>query len=62
VSSTVTNTAHEILSARELEQEVEGARIYAGIHYHQSVVQGANIGRKVSQQVFRDFFEPESKK
>ena len=58
----MTNTVHEIHSARELEQEVEAARVYAGIHYHQSVVQGTNIGRKVSQQAFQDFFEPESKK
>jgi hypothetical protein len=62
VSSTVTNTVHEIHSARELEQEVEDARVYAGIHYHHSVVQGTNIGRKVSQQAFRNFLEPESKK
>jgi hypothetical protein len=61
VSSTVTNTVHELHSARELEQEVENARIYAGIHYHHSVVQGVNLGRKVSQQGFREFYELRSR-
>jgi hypothetical protein len=61
VSSTVTNTIHGFQSARELEQEVEDARIYAGIHYHHSVVQGVDLGRKVSEQGFREFFGPQSK-
>lgn len=58
VSSAVTHTVHEFHSARELEQEVEHARIYAGIHYHHSVVQGDDLGRKVSQQSFHEFFRP----
>jgi hypothetical protein len=62
VSSTVTNTVHEIRSVRQLVDEVEHARIYAGIHYHQSVVQGDDLGRKVAKQAFREFFEPESGK
>jgi hypothetical protein len=62
VSSTVTNTVREMHSARQLEEEVAVARIYAGIHYHHSVVEGLNIGRKVSQQAFHEFFQPESKK
>jgi hypothetical protein len=61
VSSTVSKTVHEFDSIRELEREVENARIYAGIHYHHSVVEGATLGRKVSQQAFREFFQPESK-
>jgi PAP2 superfamily len=62
VSSTVTNTVHEIHSTRELEQEVKEARVYAGIHFHHSVVQGADLGRKVARQAFREFFEVESRK
>jgi hypothetical protein len=62
VSSTVTNTVHEIRSTRELEQEVEWARIYAGIHFHHSVVQGENLGRKVARQAFREFFAAEASK
>jgi hypothetical protein len=61
VTSTVTNTLHDFQSARELEQQVGEARIYAGIHYHTSVVQGIKIGRKVSHQMFREFFKPLSR-
>jgi hypothetical protein len=61
VSSKVTSTVHEFHSARELEQEVENARIYAGIHYHHSVVQGVDLGRKVSEQGFREFYELQSR-
>jgi PAP2 superfamily len=61
VSSTVTNTVHVLHSARELEQEVENARIYAGIHYHHSVVQGISLGRKVSEQGFREFYALQSR-
>jgi hypothetical protein len=62
VSSTVTNTVHEIRSTRELAEEVERARIYAGIHFHFSVVQGEDLGRKVAQQAFREFFTAEASK
>jgi hypothetical protein len=58
VSSTVTGTVHTLDNAMALEKEVENARIWAGIHYHHSVVQGTNIGRKVSDQAYREFFRP----
>jgi hypothetical protein len=60
VSSTVTNTVHELHSTRELEQEVEWARLYAGIHFHHSVVQGEELGHQVAQQAFRKFFVAEA--
>jgi hypothetical protein len=60
VSSTVTNTVHELRSTRELEQEVEWARIYAGIHFHHSVVQGEDLGHQVARQAFRKFFAAEA--
>jgi len=60
VSSTVTNTTHSFSSVRDLENEVEFARIYAGFHYHHSLVQGFDLGRKVSQQAAREFFQPVS--
>jgi hypothetical protein len=62
VSSTVTHTVHEIHGVRQLVEEVERARIYAGIHYRHSVVQGDDLGRKVARQAFRDFLGPESGK
>ena len=60
VSSSVTNTVHEIRSASELALELQNARIWAGIHFHHAVVQGADLGRKVAQQAFQTFFQPES--
>jgi hypothetical protein len=62
LSSTVTNTVHEIHSMEQLGQEVQNARVWAGIHYHHSVVQGADLGAKVAAQAFRDYFQPESAK
>jgi hypothetical protein len=61
VSSTVTNTTHTFTSTKDWAKEVEYARIYAGFHYHKSVVQGVVLGKKVSDQVSRDFFQPLSK-
>ena len=39
-------------------QEVEAARIYAGFHYHHSVVEGRELGRKVAHQLLKEFFRP----
>jgi hypothetical protein len=61
VNSTVTNTTHTFTNTKDWEKEVEFARIYAGFHYHNSVVQGVTLGKKVSDQVSRDFFQPLSK-
>jgi len=58
VTSTVTGTTHTFTSTKDLEQEVQYARIYAGFHYHNSVVQGVVLGKKVSDKVLRDFFQP----
>jgi hypothetical protein len=61
VSSSVTGTTRTFTSTKDWEKEVEYARIYAGFHYHNSVVQGVGLGKKVSDQVSRDFFQPLSK-
>jgi hypothetical protein len=53
---------HELRSTWELAREVERARIYAGIHFQSSVVQGEDLGRKVAQQAFREFFTAEASK
>jgi len=60
VSSTVFNPVHvhTFNSTKDLEQEVEGARIYIGFHYHHSVVQGIVLGQHVAQQVLVNFFQP----
>jgi hypothetical protein len=58
VSSAVTNTTHHFPNVHELEREVEGARIYAGFHYHHSLVQGFQLGHKVSRNVTSHYFAP----
>lgn len=60
VSSTVFNPAHvhTFNSTKDLEKEVGDARIYAGFHYHHSVVQGFVLGQHVAQHVLVNFFQP----
>jgi hypothetical protein len=58
VTSAVTNTTHYFTNVYDLESEVEGARIYAGFHYHHSLVQGFLLGHKVSQNVTANYFAP----
>ncbi len=60
VSSTVFNPAHvhTFNSTKDLEKEVEYARIYAGFHYYHSVLQGLVLGQHVAQQVLVNFFQP----
>jgi hypothetical protein len=58
VTSVVTHTTHTFTNTKDWEKEVEYARIYAGFHYHNSVVQGAVLGKKVSDKVARDYFNP----
>jgi hypothetical protein len=58
VDSLVTHTTHTYDSTNDLMQEVEAARIYAGFHYHHSVVEGRELGRKVARQLMKEFFRP----
>jgi len=61
VTSSVTSTTHTFTSVEDLKTEVENARIYAGFHYHHSVVQGAVLGMKVADEVSRNYFQPLNK-
>ncbi|MGD1082828.1 MAG: vanadium-dependent haloperoxidase [Candidatus Sulfotelmatobacter sp.] len=58
VDSLVTNTTHTFTRTNGLMHEVEDARIYAGFHYHHSVIQGKVLGQKVADQVMRRYFGP----
>jgi len=60
LDSTVPNTTspHVFDSIREWQTEMEFARIYAGFHYHHSVVQGLVLGHKVAQNMVRNYFRP----
>jgi len=56
VDSLVTNTTHTFTSTDQLVSEVEDARIYAGFHYHHSVIQGKLLGRRVAHHLTRHYF------
>lgn len=58
VDSLVTHTTHNFTSTASLLDEVEHARIYAGFHYHHSVIQGKVLGTKVAHQLTQHFFRP----
>ena len=61
VNSAVTKTTRTFTRVSEWEKDVEYARVYAGFHYHHSVVEGIALGKKVSDQVGKNYFQPLSK-
>jgi hypothetical protein len=58
MDSAVTGTAHHFRSVHDMEREVEWARIYAGFHYHHSLVQGFVLGHKVAHNLVNNYFQP----
>ena len=58
VTSSVTSTTHKFNSFGDVVREVDVARIYGGMHYHNSVIQGNVLGRKVAHYVFENYFLP----
>ena len=59
VDSLVTHTTHNFTSSRDLNEEVDNARIYAGFHYHHSVIQGRILGRRVGHHLMQRYFREE---
>jgi hypothetical protein len=57
-SSAVTNTTHHFERFSDVMDEVSDARIYGGMHYHYSIVQGRNMGRKIVRNLFKNYFGP----
>jgi hypothetical protein len=55
--SLVTNTTHTFENTRDLFDEVFGARIYAGFHFHHSLVDGGELGEEVSEQLLRNYLQ-----
>ncbi len=45
-------------STKELLREVQLARIYGGMHFHHSVVQGAVLGKRVAHNLVENYFQP----
>src|SRR5216683_175541 len=58
VDSLVTHTTHTFATTADLLDEVENARVYAGFHYHHSVIQGKVLGTKVGHQLVHRYFAP----
>jgi len=56
--SPATNTTHTFNNIRDWQTEMEFARIYAGFHYHFSVVQGLTLGHKVAHHLVHNYFRP----
>lgn len=45
-------------STKDLLHEVQMARIYGGMHFHHSVVQGAVLGKRVAHDLVENYFQP----
>jgi hypothetical protein len=58
LTSTATGTSRTFHNTNELIKEAIDARVYAGIHYRNSCVQGKIIGKKVADWVTTYFFQP----
>lgn len=56
-TSNVTNTVHDFRRLSDLVDEVDRARIYGGMHFHHSVLQGNVMGRTVTCHALESHFE-----
>jgi hypothetical protein len=45
-------------STTDLLHEVEVARIYGGMHFHHSIIEGTVLGKKVAKQLATSYFQP----
>jgi len=53
-----TPNVHHFDSTDEIIKEIIDARVYNGVHYRTSVIQGSILGHKVAQWVARYYFQP----
>jgi PAP2 superfamily len=58
VDSTVTNIIHNFKNIQDWQNEVALARIYVGFHYRSSVMEGLTLGKKVAENVTKNYFRP----
>jgi hypothetical protein len=58
VDSLVTNTVHNFTRFSDVRREVAVARIYGGMHYHHSMMEGTKLGKKVANHMLAHFFRP----
>jgi hypothetical protein len=45
-------------STKDFLREVQAARIYGGMHFHHSIVQGTVLGQRVARQLVQNYFQP----
>ncbi len=57
VTSAVTGTTHSFNSFEDVVTEVDNARIYGGMHYRHSVLQGNRLGRFVTEYMLKHHFK-----
>ncbi len=57
VSSSVTGTAHDFQRFSDVVIEVDAARIFGGMHFRHSVLQGNMMGRTVARHVLKTYFQ-----
>jgi hypothetical protein len=58
MSSIVTGTTHHYDRFKDVAKEVYDARTWAGLHFRNSTMEGAWIGKKVGRYVAANFFRP----
>lgn len=58
LTSTVTGTTRTFESTDDLIKEIIDARVFGGMHYRSSVVQGTVLGKKVAHFVTSRYFRP----
>jgi hypothetical protein len=58
VESTVTGTTRDYERFHDAAREVYDARTWAGLHFRNSTMEGAWIGKKVARYVVANFFRP----
>jgi hypothetical protein len=58
LDSTVTGSTRQYARFSEVAEEVQDARVWAGIHFRFSTDDGAVIGRQVARLVTRNHFGP----
>jgi len=56
LTSTVTNTTHSFDRLSEIRDEVTVARIYGGLHFRKSMVDGDNLARRTTRYILRHNF------
>ena len=57
-SGVANSVAHSYATTEDMLADVAGARIYGGMHFRFSTVDGEKIGSKVANQVAENFFKP----